>query len=88
MIKQMFAGMRVTVAVEPAGQLLKTSSPFVEGQRVTLLELAFDQLIANEAAFSRAQAARSIDDVREALKDVPGLKINLAPEITIEFAGR
>ena len=53
---------------------------------MTLLEFAFDPLIANEAAFSDVQAARTLDDVREALKQVPRLKINLGPEITIEFA--
>src|SRR5207249_1853304 len=31
MVKQMFAGMRITIAVEPAGELVKTSSPFVDG---------------------------------------------------------
>ena len=88
MIKQMFAGTRVSVAVEPAGQLVKTSSPFVDGQRVTLVEIAFDDLVANDAGLARVQAARTFDDVRAALKTIPGLKINLDPEITIEFVGR
>ena len=84
-VKQIFTGMRVSVAVEPIGQLVKTSSPFVDGPRVTLVDVAFDQLLANDAAFARLQTARTIDDVRAAIKDVPGLKVNLDPEITIEF---
>jgi len=88
MMKQIFAGMRVYVAVEPAGQLLNTSSPFVDGQRVTLVDLSFDQLLANDAVFSRLQGARSADEAKAAMKAIPGLKVNLDPEITIEFAGR
>jgi len=52
---------------------------------VTLVNVAFDQLLANDAAFSRLQTARSIEDVRAAMTEVPGLKVNLDPEITIEF---
>ena len=33
----------------------------------------------------RFKAAGNIDDARAALKDVPAVKINFDPEITIEF---
>jgi hypothetical protein len=85
MVKQIFAGMRVAVAIEPAGQLVKTTCPFVDGNRVTLVDVAFDQLLANDTAFVRLQAAHTVEEVRAAMKDVPGLKVNLDPEITIEF---
>jgi hypothetical protein len=85
MVKQIFAGMRVAIAIEPGGHLVKTSCPFVDGTRVTLVDVAFDQLLANEAAFARLQSARSIDDVRAAMREVPGLRVNLDPEVTIEF---
>jgi hypothetical protein len=86
MVKQMFAGTRLAVTIEPAGQLVKTSCPFVDGNRVTLVDVAFDQLLANDTAFLRLQSARSIEDVRAAMKDVPGLRVSLDPEVTIEFA--
>ena len=85
MVKQIFAGMRVAIAIEPAGHLVKTSCPFVDGGKVTLVDVEFDQLLANDAAFSRLQTARSIEDVRVAMREIPGLKVNLDPEITIEF---
>jgi hypothetical protein len=85
MVKQIFGGMRVAIAIEPGGHLVKTNCPFVDGSQVTLVDVAFDQLLANDAAFSRLQTARSIEDVRAAMTEVPGLKVNLDPEITIEF---
>ena len=85
MIKQLLAGAHFSIAVEPSGHLVRTSSPFVEGQRVTLLDLDFDEVTKDEAVVSRLQGVRSVDDAKAALKDVPGVKINFDPEITVEF---
>jgi hypothetical protein len=85
MVRALLAGAKVSIAMEPAGRLVKTNSPFVDGSRVTLLDLDLDQLLANETAFSRLQTADTPEAVREALKDVPGLKIPVEREITIEF---
>ena len=85
MIRQLIAGAKLSIAVEPSGHLVRTSSPFVEGQRVTLLDLDFDEVTKDEAVVSRLQSVRSVDDAKAALKDVPGVKINFDPEITIEF---
>ena len=87
-LKVVFAGMRIAIAVEPAGHLVNTNSPFVDGSRVTLLDFSFDQLLANDAVFARLQSARTIDDVKAAAKDIPGLRITFAPEISIEFTGK
>jgi hypothetical protein len=85
MLKDMLSGARVTIVVEPAGTLVKTSSPFVDGQRVTLLDVNLDQVLKDETLLPRMQAAKTADDMKAILKDAPGLKINLEREITIEF---
>jgi hypothetical protein len=86
MAKQMFAGMHISIAVEPAGRLVSTTSPFVDGQRVTLLDLDFDQLLKADGALERLQSVRSAEEAKNVLKDVPGVKVCLEKEITIEFA--
>ena len=53
MMKQMFAGARIAIAVEPNGRVVQSSSPFIEGGKVTLLDLDFDQLLKDEALFTR-----------------------------------
>jgi len=88
MVKQLFAGMRIVVAVQPAGRIIKSSSPYVDGQTVTLLDVPVDQLMNNEAAFGAVQRAKTVEDLRAALKGVPGLKVALDPEITIEFTAK
>ena len=85
MLKPMFAGAHLAIAVEPSGRLVRTSSPYVTGQRVTLLDVNIDSLLNDDTLLPRLQTAGTPDEAKTILKSVPGLKINLDPEITIEF---
>src|SRR6185295_11392747 len=84
--KSMLAGAHVTLLVEPAGSIVRASTPYVDGPRVTLLEVDLDELLKDpDALLARVQAAKTPDEVKAALKDVPGLKMTIEKEITIEF---
>ena len=88
MLKPMFAGARLSIAIEPAGRLVRTSSPYVDGQRVTLLDVNVDSLLGDDTLLPRLQAARTSEEAKAILKSVPGLKVTLDPEVTIEFEGQ
>ena len=85
MIKTLLAGARVLLAVEPAGTVVRTSSPYVEGPRVTLLEVDLDEVLKDETLLPRLQAATTPDEAKAVIKGAAGLKINLDRAITIEF---
>jgi hypothetical protein len=85
MIKTLLAGARVLLAAEPAGPVVRTSSPYVDGQRVTLLEVDLDQVLSDETLLPRLQAAKTPDEANVIIKGATGLKINLEREIVIEF---
>lgn len=78
-------GGRVSIAVEPNGHLVHTNSPFVDGNRVTILEVDVDQVLSNQLLISRLRAGRTVDEYWSAIREVPGLKVTLEREITIEF---
>jgi hypothetical protein len=91
MMKEMFKGLRIAIAVEPEGRVVQTNSPFVEGSRVTLMEMNFDALLKDEAKlkqFSAAMDSGSMAEVKRLMKGLPGVKINLDPEVKIEFAAK
>lgn len=91
MMKQMFKGLRIAIAIEPEGKLVQTNSPFVEGSRVTIMEMNFDSLLADEAKlkqFNAAMESGSIADAKRLMKGLQGVKISLDPEVKIEFAGK
>jgi len=86
MVRQMLAGVRLALRVQPAGRLISTSSPYVDGNTVTLFDLDLDELNKKEGAFERLQNAKSKEEAAAVLKDVPGFKLSLERDITIEFA--
>jgi hypothetical protein len=88
MIKSLLAGAHVLLGVEPDGALVQTNSMYVEGRRVTLLEVDLDQALKDETLVARLQAAKTPEDLKAAVKDVPGLKLTLEKEITVEFTPR
>lgn len=91
MAKQMFKGLHMGLAVDVDGKIIKTNSAYVEGSRVTLMDLDFGELLSDEAGFKRFNQKMEDaqgDDMKamDALKGIRGLKITAAPEISIEFA--
>ena len=88
MIKQMFQGFKVAIDLEVEGKIVKTNADYVNGSRITLLELDVERLMSDEAALKSLQSklgpGLSIADVRPLLKNVKGVKIN-HPVLTIEY---
>jgi len=82
MMKMMMKGLFVDVSMNVGGRVIKTNAPHVEGSRVTLLQIDFDTLLADEAAMEKLQSATDL----KSLASVPGLKISPEPKVTIEFA--
>ena len=85
MVKQLLAGARLTVAVEPEGRLVQTSSPFVDGNRVTLIDLDIDKAAGDPDLVKKLQSPRTFEEAKAAVNSVPGFKITLDPEISITF---
>jgi hypothetical protein len=87
MVKQMFAGMRFSMDIEVEGTIVSTSSDYVSGRRVTILEVDFDQLLQQEAALKQLPKLGPNTNPAEAmaaLKGIKGLKMS-PPPVTIEF---
>ena len=64
------------------GRIVKSNAPFVEGGRVTLIQMDFDKLMSNPDALKKMQQAKDLT----ALQNVPGLKVVTTPTLTVEFA--
>jgi hypothetical protein len=91
MAQMFFKGFRIQMAVVVDGTLVRTSSPYVQGNTVTLLDLDMEKLFANPAALSNLDElpfgpGMSVTEARAALakSGVEGIKIN-DPRVTIEF---
>ena len=87
MMKPMLKGLRLTVGVEVDGTLVKTNSAYVEGNRVTYLDMDFGSLLADEKALKAfgEDMEGSLSQQKAALAKVKGMKIHLEPEMVLEF---
>ena len=88
MMKAMFQGFKVNIALEVAGSIVKTNADYVSGSRLTLLELDIAEALADEARIktllSKIGPSPSLSEVKPLLKDFKGIKID-GPSITVEF---
>jgi hypothetical protein len=88
MVKTMFQGFKIAIDLEVDGKIVKTNADYVNGSRVTLLELDMAGLFEDEAKLKALQSkigpGASISEIKPYLKDVKGVKIN-HPSLTIEY---
>jgi hypothetical protein len=82
MMKMMMQGLFVDVSLNIDGRILKTNAPHVDGSRLTLLQLDFDKLLADEAGLLKLQSATDI----KSLGNVAGLKVITDRKVTVEFS--
>ena len=88
MVKSMFQGAKIGIDVEVAGQLIKSNSPYVNGSRVTLMEVDLGALMEDPTKLQQMQAlgsGASFEDARKVLGDVKGVKLPASRVTTIEF---
>jgi hypothetical protein len=88
MIKTMFDGFRILIDVEVDGKILKTNADYVNGSRITLLDVDMAGVFQDEAKLkalqSKVKPGASLSELRPYLKDINGVKIN-HPTVTIEY---
>jgi hypothetical protein len=82
MMQMMMRGLFVDISLNVNGRIVKSNAPYVDGSRVTLLQIDFDKLLADPTALEKLQSATDL----KAIAAVPGLKIVSTPKVTIEFA--
>jgi len=67
---------------------VRTSSPHVQGSRVTLLDMDFNELASDETMLQKLQAVESIEEAKVVLKGVKGFTFSFEREVSVEFAER
>jgi hypothetical protein len=88
MIKAMFQGFKINIDLAVDGAIVKTNADYVNGSRITLLEMDMNALLADEGKFKALQAklgpSASLSEVKPYLKDIKGIKVD-GPTISVEF---
>lgn len=88
MLKTMFQGFKINIGLEVAGTIVKTNAEYVNGSRITLLEMDVAEILSDEAKLKALQGKigpdASLSSVKPYLQDIRGIKID-GPSISVEF---
>jgi hypothetical protein len=88
MVRNMFKGARINVAVEVDGAIVTSDAPKRDGSRVIIFGLDFEQLLSDPAKLTALQGMKpgvDFTSARKSLEGVPGVILPDSPTVTIEF---
>jgi hypothetical protein len=86
-LARVFKDLRVSLVVEVAGTINRTNADYVEGSRITLLDIEFGKMIENPEVLGqfRDTDPQNFEQVKTLLKGMPGIKVDLNKLITVQF---
>ncbi len=84
---KMMDGMSVTISLVINGDIVETNATFVDGSKVTLLDIDFGDLLKNENSLEllKKNPPKNLDGMKEIIKNVPGIKLELQKPVSIKF---
>lgn len=87
MFKMIFKDMRIDVAVEVNGKIVKSDATHVEGSKITLMEMDFSKIVENEEAFKKLALSKteSLEETKQAIAALPGIKVELKDRVEVQF---
>ncbi len=90
MAQQMFKGARMSVVLAFDGRITRTNAPagLVDGSRITIADINFEQLLADPAAMQKLRNLKSMAEARKAGVEVPGLKMFMDEQLVVQFTGK
>ena len=87
MMKMMLKGMHFAIKVVCNGEIVDTDATNVDENTITLVDMDFDKILDNPKMLKELNSKQpeGIEEVKEILKDIEGLKFELQDEVTVEF---
>ncbi|MGC1403550.1 MAG: hypothetical protein WA974_11560 [Thermodesulfobacteriota bacterium] len=87
MMKELFKDMGVKVSLVIDGTIIKTNATYRNKSELTLIEMHFGKIFENKEVFDMVSAAepKTIEEMKELVKDLKGLKIEMNNPVVVEF---
>jgi hypothetical protein len=86
-LRPLYSDMRIVVTVEVAGTITATNATYASGSTVTLVDMDFGTILADDASFKKLSATRagSITELRSMVKSLPGVRLDTQDTVRISF---
>jgi hypothetical protein len=85
--KEAFRDVKIDMAVEVNGKIVKTNAEHVDGRSVVLMELDFSKIVENEEALRTLAMSKneSLENTKAVMAKVPGIRVELKDQIEVQF---
>jgi hypothetical protein len=87
MLQQMYKNMKVEMEIVFDGKIVNTNSSFQSGNKICLLQMDFEKLMEDPQTLKYLAAHKEQDPaaIKSTMANIPGVKVETAPEIFVEF---
>ncbi len=86
-MRQLYSDMHVVLTIEVQGTITSTNAAYANGSTVTLVDMDFAKILADDATFKKLSSSQSssLTEVQALVKAVPGVKIDTQDSVKISF---
>jgi hypothetical protein len=87
MMKAMFQDMKLRMALNIGGNIVRTNATYRDGSTLTLMEIDFGKVVSDYDLLKKMSKAKpqSIEETKALLKGIAGFKMELNYPVTVEF---
>ena len=87
MMREMLEGARIHMALAIEGAITETNASYVDGNRITLIDIDFDLLLEDEEQLELLSNAnpQTASEIKALLEGVDGIKVETTEEIIVRF---
>jgi hypothetical protein len=86
-MKPLYSDMHLVLMISVLGTVTETNAAYASGSTITLLDMDFATIMADDATVKKltAMQSQSMTDVKAAVKALPGIKIDTQDSVKISF---
>jgi len=84
-LKDLMKGARVTMTIASESPIVRTTSPFRDGDRVTLVDVDLGEALFSREVQRMAATPGTFDELLSWFATVPGVTLGPPPDITLDF---
>ncbi len=84
---KMMDGMSITISLEINGEIVETNASYVDGSKVTMLDIDFSEILKNEESLElfKKNPPDNLDEMKAIAENISGMKVEFQKPITIKF---
>lgn len=84
---KMMDGLSMIISLEFKGEIVETNASYVDGSKITLLDIDFSELLNNKESLElfKKNPPDNLDEMKAIVENIPGIKVEFQKPVTIKF---